>query len=166
MTRLIAAALIGLLSTPAPASALAGDRAAYVGGTIARFNVPAVRVEGRVELGPQHFGFVPDTSGHAGAAPLLVDYRSIHHLEFGQKASRRAALVTGAVAILGPLGLVALPARSRDHYLTVTYAGEHGRAEVIVFELGKHLVRSTLAAVESRSGVPIEYQDEEARKWR
>jgi hypothetical protein len=36
----------------------------------------------------------------------------------------------------------------------------------MVIELGKHVVRSTLAGIEARSGVPIEYQDEEARKWR
>jgi hypothetical protein len=48
----------------------------------------------------------------------------------------------------------------------MTYASEQGRIEVIVIELGKNVVRSTLAVVEARSGIPIEYQDEEARKWR
>ena len=65
---------------------------------------------------------------------------------------------------------MSLLAKSRAHYLTVTYASERaparGRTEVIVIELGKDVVRSTLAIVEARSGIPIEYQDEEARKWR
>ena len=79
-------------------------------------------------------------------------------------------LVVAATAVLGPFGLMSLPAKSRAHYLTLTYAGEQGggrarRTEVIVIELGKHVVRSTLAVVEARSGIPIEYQDEEARKW-
>ena len=97
---------------------------------------------------------------------FCIDYESIRHLEFGQRASRRAPLVVAAAAVLGPLGLVSLSAKSRAHYLTLTYAGEQGRTEVMVIELGKHVVRSTLAVVEARSGVPIEYQDEEARKWR
>jgi hypothetical protein len=166
MKRLTAAALLVLITTPSLASALAGDKAAYAGGTIARFNVPGKRIEGRVEIGPRQIVFVPDLSLHSGAEPLLIDYESIHHLEFGQKASRRMALVAGATVVLGPLGLMSLPARSRVHYLTLTYAGEHGGTEVVVIELGKHVVRSTLAVVEARSGVPIENQDEEARKWR
>ena len=113
----------------------------------------------------RHFVFVPENGPHA-AEPLRIDYESIRHLEFGQRASRRAPLVVAATAIFGPLGLVSLSAKSRAHYLTLTFAGEHDRNEVMVIELGKHVVRSTLAGVETRSGVPIEYQDEEARKWR
>ena len=165
MKRMTAVALLVLLTTPTLASALAGDKAAYVGGTIARFNMPSTRIEGRVEIGPRQFVFVPENGLHA-AEPLLIDYESIRHLEFGQHASRRVPLVVAATAVLGPLGLVSLSAKSRAHYLTLTYAGEQGRTEVIVIELGKNVVRSTLAVVEARSGVPIKYQDEEARKWR
>jgi hypothetical protein len=164
MKRITAVALLVVLTTPTLASALAGDKAAYVGGTIARFNMPGTHIKGRVEIGPRQFVFVPDTGLHA--KPLLIDYESIHHLEFGQNVSRRTALVTGTAVVLGPLGLVSLMAKSRAHYLTVTYASEPSRTEVIVIELGKNVVRSTLAVVEARSGIPIEYQDEEARKWR
>lgn len=166
MKRTTALALLVLLTTPVLASALAGDKAAYVAGTIVRFNMPRTHIEGRVEIGPRQFVFVPDIDLHAGANPLLIDYESIHHLEFGQNVSRRAALVSGAAVVLGPLGLMSLWAKSRAHYLTMTYASEQGRTEVIVIELGKNVVRWTLALVEDRSGIPIEYQDEEARKWR
>jgi hypothetical protein len=164
MRHLTAVALLVVLVTPALASAVAGDKAAYVGGTIARFNMRGMRVEGLIELRRRHFVFVPANSPHA-AEPLPIDYESIRHLEFGQRASRRVPLVAAATAVLGPFGLLSLPAKSRAHYLTLTYAGEQGRTEVIVIELGKHVVRSTLAGVEARSGIPIEYQDEEARKW-
>jgi hypothetical protein len=176
MKRMTAVALLVLLTTPTLASAggragpfgpaLAGDKAAYVAGTMARFNMARTHIEGRVEIGPRQFVFVPDIGLHAGAKPLVIDYESIHHLEFGQHVSRRVALVSGATAVLGPLGLVSLLAKSRAHYLTMTYASEQSRAEVIVIELGKDVVRSTLAIVEARSGIPIEYQDEVARKWR
>ena len=105
MKRLTAVALLVVLTTPALASALAGDKAAYVGGTIARFNMPTRRVEGRIEIGPRHFVFVPENSPRA-AEPLCIDYESIRHLEFGQRASRRVPLVVAATAVLGPLGLM------------------------------------------------------------
>ena len=174
MKAVTAVALVVLLTAPTLVSAggragpfgpaVASDKAAYVAGTIARFNMPRTHIEGRVEIGPRQFVFVPDL--YAGAQPLLIDYESIHHLEFGQHVSRRAALVSGATAVLGPLGLMSLLAKSRAHYLTMTYATEQSRTEVIVIELGKDVVRSTLAVIEARSGIPIEYQDEEARKWR
>ena len=178
MKAVTAVALVVLLTAPTLVSAggragpfgpaVASDKAAYVAGTIARFNMPRTHIEGRVEIGPRQFVFVPDL--YAGAQPLLIDYESIHHLEFGQHVSRRAALVSGATAVLGPLGLMSLLAKSRAHYLTMTYASERERArsrtEVIVIELGKDVVRSTLAVIEARSGIAIEYQDEEARKWR
>ena len=163
MKAVTAVALVVLLTAPSLASAVAGDKAAYVAGTIARFNMPRTHIEGRVEIGPRQFVFVPDL--YAGAQPLLIDYESIHHLELGQHVSRRAALVSGTTAVLGPLGLMSLFAKSRAHYLTMTYASEQGRTDVIVIEIGKDVVRSTLADVEARSGIPIEYQDEEARKW-
>ena len=62
MRRLTAVALLVVLVTPALASALAGNKAAYVGGTIARFDTPSKRVEGRVELEPQHFVFAPENA--------------------------------------------------------------------------------------------------------
>jgi hypothetical protein len=164
MTRMTAVALLVVLTTPALTSALSGDKAAYVGGTVARFNMLAGRVEGRIEIAARYFGFVPENSGR-GTEPLRIDYESIRHLEFGQRASRRAPLVVAATVVLGPLGLTSLSAKSRVHHLTVVYAGDQGRTEVVVIELGKNVVRSTLEVVAARSAIPIEYQDEEARKW-
>ena len=40
----------------------------------------------------------------------------------------------------------------------------HGKEQVAVLELGKAVVRTTLAIVETRSQKTLEYQDDEARK--
>jgi hypothetical protein len=48
--------------------------------------------------------------------------------------------------------------------MTVGYYGDAGKEQVAVLELGKDIVRTTLAIEETRSGKKIEYQDEEARK--
>ncbi len=105
-----------------------------------------------------------DPGPHAGE-PLRIDYASVRHLEFGQKVSRRKPLVVAATVALGPVGLIALAARSRAHYLTVTYANDRDGADVVVIELGKHVVGLVLTAIEERAGTAIEFQDEEARKW-
>jgi hypothetical protein len=41
---------------------------------------------------------------------------------------------------------------------------ENEKQQAAVFELGKDIVRTTLASLEARTGRKIEYQDEEARK--
>jgi hypothetical protein len=47
----------------------------------------------------------------------------------------------------------------------VTYANDRDGADVVVIELGKHVVGLVLTAIEERAGTAIEFQDEEARKW-
>jgi hypothetical protein len=60
--------------------------------------------------------------------------------------------------------LLTLFSKKRKHYLTVGYKDEEGSDQVVVLELGKDIVRTTLAVVETRAGKQIEFQDEEARK--
>jgi len=46
----------------------------------------------------------------------------------------------------------------------VSFLGENEKQQAAVFEIGKDSIRTTLAALEARTGRKIEYQDEEARK--
>ena len=69
----------------------------------------------------------------------------------------------GVAALAGPMAL--LMRSSRRHYLTITFLDEEGRNQVVILELGNDIVRSTLSTLEARSGTPVEYRDEEARKW-
>jgi hypothetical protein len=163
MKRLIALALMIVLINPSGMAALAGD-ALYAGGTIAQFNGAKERVKGRIDIsGADQLVFTTDDVLNA-AHPLRIDYQAIQDLEFGQKAGRRLAISTGATVLLGPIGLLSLLSKRRAHYLTVGYLDDHGGNQVAVFELGKSVVRDTLAAVEARSGIAID-QDEDARKW-
>ena len=54
--------------------------------------------------------------------------------------------------------------KKRKHFLTIGYKEEGDKQQAAVFELGKDVIRVTLASLEARSGRKIEYQDEEARK--
>jgi hypothetical protein len=85
MKRMSTVALLVLLTTPHVASALAGNKAAYVGGTIARFNMPGKRIEGHVELHPRHFVFVPENSTDA-AEPLRIDCHNLEHEDHSMMA--------------------------------------------------------------------------------
>ena len=88
---------------------------------------------------------------------LKVPYDRVNDLEYGQKAGRRLGL---AIAV-SPLALFS---KKRRHYLTIGYQDENDKQQAAVFELGKNVVRVTLASLEARTGRKIEYQDEEARK--
>jgi hypothetical protein len=143
---------------------LDGGKASYVSGTIVELDTAAGPVEGRLCAGegPQ-LTFTPD--GPRAGQPLHIEYARIRDLEYGQQAGRRVRTTVGSGVLLGPIGLLALSSKKRDHYLTIGYLDEQGRDQVVILQLGKEIVRVTLAAIEARSGKPVEYLDEEARKW-
>jgi len=65
MKGMAAGLLLILLANPVTSAAVARDKAAYVGGTLARFNRTGTAIEGRVEISPRHFVFVPENGPHA-----------------------------------------------------------------------------------------------------
>jgi hypothetical protein len=146
--------------------ALEKNEASYVGGTIARLNAAGTPILGRLDMSDrERLVFVADARTLA-EVPLRVAYSAIHHVELGQTVRRRITPAVGATALLGPIGLVALRSKHRTHYLTIAYRDDPGADQVIILSLGKSIVRETLTVIEARSGKAVEYQDEEARKWR
>lgn len=145
-----AIAIIAGFGLTAEASAGApSKKAVYQGGTIASLETPSV---GRVSaLDAERFRFV-----HPAGA-LEIPYRQVNSLEYGQKAARRLAL---SIAV-SPLFLLS---KKRQHFLTLNYIDEEGRQQAAVFELGKKIVRTTLASLEARTGLLVEYEDDQARR--
>lgn len=92
-----------------------------------------------------------------GGGNLEIPYERINELEYGQKAGRRLGL---AIAV----SPVALLSKKRRHFMTISYLDDNGKQQAAVFELGKEIVRPTLASLQARSGRKVEFQDEEARK--
>ena len=140
----------GLFFIGAPlASGVSAERAVYRGGTLA---VPQQDDSG-----------VPLTSDPAAfvfrheRGELRVAYSQINLLEYGQKAGRRLGL---SIAV-SPLFLLS---KKHRHYLTIGFRDEAGEQQAAVFELGKKTVRSTLAGLEARTGVRVEYENEQARQ--
>ncbi|MBK9165882.1 MAG: hypothetical protein IPM24_00275 [Bryobacterales bacterium] len=135
-----------------PPLLLAGDsggRAHYVGGTAA--DLPG-KTEGNLIVTDEqvlHF--------RHGRGSVRIPFRSINTLEYGQQVSRRVA----EAILVSPLMLLV---KKRRHYLTVGYVDSGGQQQALVFQVNKNAVRVVLAGLEARTGLRVEYQDEEARK--
>jgi len=163
MKRIIAALTIVSFVAPSLASAVDSKGAAYFGGTAA-FPDAKNPVEGRLDTkNADALIFTADDKPYKGKT-LSIPYASVIDLEYGQKAGRRVGAAAATTVLLGPIGLLTLFSKKRNHYLTVGFKDEAGKDQVAVFELGKDIVRTTLPIVETRSGKKVEYQDDEARK--
>jgi len=128
---------------------LGSDKTMYVGGTV---NSLKEGTEGKSSTSDEKvFVF---TYGHGD---LKIPYDRVNDIEYGQKAGRRL----GVAIMVTPLALFS---KKRKHYLTLGYQDENDKQQAAVFELGKDVIRVTLASLEARTGRKIEYQDEEARK--
>ena len=54
--------------------------------------------------------------------------------------------------------------KKRKHYLTLSFFDAEGNQQAVVLELGKKIVRTTLAGLSARSGLKVEFEDEKARE--
>jgi len=88
---------------------------------------------------------------------LSTPYDQVNDLKYGKKAGRRPGV---AIAVT-PLALFS---KKRKHYLTIGWKDDQDKQHAAVLELGKAVIRPTLATLEARTGKKIDYQDDEARK--
>jgi len=150
MKRILVAALamMLLLSTVAEGR-LDSKKAMYVGGTVTSIKEAT---EGTSSTNDEKVFVFTYKDGK-----LEVPYDRINDLEYGQKAGRRLGL---ALAISPWL----LFSKKRKHFLTIGFQDANDKQQAAVFEIGKDIVRTTLASMEARTGKKIDYQDDEARK--
>ena len=133
-------------------------------GTITALGNRKDPIEGRLDTSNEDaLVFAPFEKDFAGKT-LTIRYSEIVDLEYGQKAGRRVGTAVATTVLLGPIGLVSLFSKKRKHFLTIGFKDDAGKDQVAVLELGKDIVRTTLAIVQTRSGKQIEYQDDEARR--
>jgi hypothetical protein len=123
----------------------------YVGGTIPGLKEKS---EGQFIQSADAITFSPKAKG---ATPVDIPYAAVIELEYGQKAGRRVAVGV----LISPLALFS---KKRNHYLTISYKDANGKDQAGVFELGKDVVRTTLKILETRTGKPIQFQDDEAKR--
>jgi len=148
--RVIAVTLLcALVFESAAFAGLGSDKTAYVGGT-----------ENQIKDGAEGESSAKDEKNfvfESKDGKLAIPYDQVNDLEYGQKAGRRLAL---ALTISPWL----LFSKKRKHFLTVGWKDEQGKQHAAVFELGKSIIRTTIATLEARTGKKVDYQDDEARK--
>jgi len=123
----------------------------YIGGTAPQL---AAGVQGSIVLADEEYLAI-----YAGKTQTRVAYARVNLVEYGQQVDRRLALAL----VLSPVFLLS---KSRKHFLTIGYIGEDGKQPAMVFRVDKNGIRPALAALEARTGLKIQYQDELARKAR
>ena len=149
MRKTAAVLLLFVLAVGLCWAGLGSDKTMYVGGTV---NTIKEGTEGKSSTKDEKV-FVFDYKG----GKLEIPYDHIDSLEYGQKAGRRV----GVAVVVNPLFLLS---KKRRHFLTVGFTDANDEQQAAVLELGKEIVRTTLASMEARTGRKIEYQDDEARK--
>jgi hypothetical protein len=128
---------------------LAQSRAEYVGGTASALTSGS---GGSIELSDQRYlGF------YTKRGQVRVAYDRVNLLEYGQKVDRRLL----AAVVISPMFLLS---KTRKHFLTIGYMDEDGKQQALIFRVDKGSIRSALVSLEARTGLKVQYQDEEARK--
>jgi hypothetical protein len=131
------------------ATAAPPNRADYIGGTVAVLDAGQA---GALDLTDAHYLAFYTKSGQ-----IRVPYDQIELLEYGQKVDRRLLL---AIA-LSPVFLLS---KQHKHFLTVGFKDEDGNHQAMLFRVDKNAIRTALVSLEARTGLKVQYQDDEARR--
>lgn len=126
----------------------AAARVEYVGGTSTTL---ASGEAGSLDAGDERY-----LAFYTKRGQVRVPFSKINLLEYGQQVDRRLALAI----VISPVFLLS---KKRKHFLTVGYS-EDGKQQALVFRVDKNAIRAALAALEARTGLKIQFQDQEARK--
>ena len=131
------------------AAADTGSRVEYVGGTLPQFSQGSGGAIDAVD--PEFCVFWTRKSN------LRIPYERINLLEYGQQVSRRVAMA----ALISPMLILA---KKKQHFLTLGYQDDDGKQQAMVFRVAKQDIRTVLVTLEARTGVKVQYQDDDARK--
>lgn len=154
--RLICILLCLAMTGASSGRAESAGRVSYVGGTLDSLSAGTsgsiLTAEGQV------------LTVKIGKRNTDIPYDRINLVEYGQNAKRRVGTAVMAYALLGPAGTLVLLSKSRHHYVTIGFRDGDNRQQAMVLRLDKKKVRAVLASLEARTGLRVQYQDDEARK--
>jgi hypothetical protein len=160
---MLAVALMAALLFETTAFAIGSRNTGYKGGTVPGFDGAKDEVEGLLDTAKQDQLVFTALDKPFKGKTFSIPYDRIIDLEYGQKAGRRVGTAVATTVIFGPIGLLSLLSKKRNHYLTIGFKDDADKDQVVILELGKDIVRTTIPVIETRSGKKVEYQDEEAR---
>jgi hypothetical protein len=126
-----------------------GADARYVGGTVGAIEADS---NGLLRTTDELF-----LEYKAKGRELHVPYDKINLVEYGQNVDRRYIVA----ALVSPLFLLS---KKRQHFLSLGYTDAEGRQQAMVFKVEKGKIRALLVSLEARTGLKVQFQDEQARK--
>jgi hypothetical protein len=126
-----------------------GAGARYIGGTIAAISANS---DGVIRTTDDLF-----LEYRAKGRELHVEYDKINLIEYGQNVDRRLIMA----ALISPLFALS---KKRQHFLSLGYTDKEGRQQAMVFKVDKGKIRALLVSLEARTGLKVQFQDEQARK--
>jgi hypothetical protein len=125
------------------------NRVDYLGGTVESLTAGQA---GALDLTDAHFMAFYTKNGQ-----LRIPYDHVELLEYGQKVDRRLVLALAISPIL-------LLSKEHKHYLTIGFRDDEGDHQAMLFRVDKNSIRAALVSLEARTGLKVQYQDQEARK--
>jgi hypothetical protein len=114
-----------------------GSEVTYIGGTVASLK------EGTL-------GAIDTTSDtsllfiYDAGKRVSIPYVDIDSYSYSREVAHH-------LGVLPAIGVGLLKKRQRKHFLRITYRGENGSAEVVVFEVPKQMPRSLLAVLQTKA---------------
>ena len=96
-----------------------------------------------------------------------IPYNRVTYLGYGQHAGRRigtASALAPVTMTLAPVFVPVMWSKKRRHYLTLGFKDDQDKAQTVIFMVGKKSIRVLPKVLEVRTGVKLQYEDEEARR--
>lgn len=158
MRKWICVLFVSLVAT-LPLAAVSKHDAAFIGGTASI----AKDVTG-VLSADDHQDLSFHWDNNMGFGDWRVSYQRISAVSYSQHIGKSMmSAIKRGVTTLG-VGAVPIFPKKRQHYLAIEFADENGVKQTAVFEVGKDAIEPLLAAIESRTGKKVAYEDDDERK--
>ncbi len=141
------------------------ESAQYVGGTVT--TIPQQAVGDLTTADENMLSFTWHKGGQSAGGEWRIPYNRVTYLGYGQHAGRRvgtAAALAPASVLVAPVFVPVLWSKKRRHYLTLAFKDDQDKAQTVIFMVGKKSIRVLPKVLEVRTGLKLQYEDEEARK--
>lgn len=141
------------------------ESAQYVGGTVTA--IPQQTVGDLITTDENTLSFTWRKGGESAGGEWRIPYNRVTYLGYGQHAGRRVGTATALVPATGLMAPVFVPvmwSKKRRHYLTLAFKDDQDKPQTVIFMVGKKAIRVLPKILEVRTGVKLQYEDEEAQK--
>lgn len=141
------------------------EAAQYVGGTVT--TIPQEATGELITDDENILSFTWGKAGQSGGGEWRIPYKHVNYLGYGQHAGRRvgtAMALSPAVIVTSGVAIPVMWSKKRRHYITLGFKDDQDKTQSVIFLVGKKSIRTLPTILQVRTGVKLQYEDEEARK--